>query len=311
MSAASSPKGDFGLREAAQLLGLTERQVRGYVQEGFLRPERGPRGAYKFGFQDLVLLRTTKRLLDADVSPRRIRRTLAALRAKIPEGHPLSGVQIHVDGDEVVARDATGTWSPETGQSSFGFDEVRDAVVVSSLDSLPSASVDFDDDDLPFDEISVIPLAAPLPAHDEAGPMGCADWLELAETYQSERRPRQARDALRRALEHDPFESEARRRLARLLEREGRIDAAESHYRLARRVHPHEPDFAFEHGRLLAQLGELREALAAFEAAIELDPGFDEAFLGAAGVHDRLGNHAMADQLMKEARARRSDPPEE
>ena len=58
----------FKTREVAELVGMSPPQVRAYARTGLLRPSRGPRRAYYFTFQDLVLLRTAKRLQDANLS---------------------------------------------------------------------------------------------------------------------------------------------------------------------------------------------------------------------------------------------------
>lgn len=306
-------KGAFGIREVAQILDVTEHWVRGHLRAGFLEPDRGADGRPVFRFQDLVLLRTAQRLLDGGVSPRRVRRALARLRHRLPEGQPLSGVQLTLEGDELVVTDPTGRWSPESGQAVFEFD-ASDEAPISALESAPrSELLELDDDFLPDFEVTVVPMGPPPESIDDdaAAHMSCADWMDLAEAYEAERRPLKARDALRRALEAEPLETEARVRLARLLEAEGRLESAERHLDLARRLRPHEPEIALEHGRLLAQLSELDRSLQAFEAAIELDADCIDAYLGAADIHERLGHPAAAVQILKEVRRRRRDPPEE
>ncbi|MGH7806347.1 MAG: MerR family transcriptional regulator, partial [Candidatus Binatia bacterium] len=52
----------YTARDVAKLLALSIGQVRSFVRAGFLVPERGPRGEFRFTFQDLVLLRTAKEL---------------------------------------------------------------------------------------------------------------------------------------------------------------------------------------------------------------------------------------------------------
>jgi DNA-binding transcriptional MerR regulator len=84
----------YTTRDVARLLGLSEAQVRSQARVGYLAPDRGPRNAYRFSFQDLVLLRTAKALSEARVSPRRIRRALRALARELPAGRSLSGVRI-------------------------------------------------------------------------------------------------------------------------------------------------------------------------------------------------------------------------
>lgn len=316
---------DFGVVEAANILGMSERQVRRCVQDGLVDSlKSGPSGRrppseLRFGFQDLVLLRTAKGLLDARVPRRRIRRALAALRGRLPEGQPLSGVQIVLEGGELVVRDASGSWVPESGQVLFEFGG-RSGSEVSPLEAQLFAGLapDVDQDD-PVGSagftgaLSLRPLReggpdGVLDREDEATEMDASDWMDLADAYDEDHRPAQARDAMRRALECDPFELEARLRLGRMLEQEGRLRSAEAQYRVARRLFPEDPDSALDHGRLLAQLGAFEESLQAFEWAKELDPGLDEAYLGAADMHERLGRSQEALRLLSEVRSRRTPP---
>ena len=107
--------------EVARLLELSPAKVRGLVRAGFLAPARGARGEMRFSFQDLVLMRTARALLAAEVPARRVRAALKQLRAKLPEGRPLSGLSIEALGGTVVVRDGHVVWQPESGQALFDF----------------------------------------------------------------------------------------------------------------------------------------------------------------------------------------------
>src|SRR5437867_9554591 len=98
------PRSDqrFSLREAAHILEVPEARLRALARAGFLAPQRGPIGPLSFGFQDLILLRTTKGLVESGVSMRRIRRAWASLREQLALGVPLTSITIQSDGDEVV-----------------------------------------------------------------------------------------------------------------------------------------------------------------------------------------------------------------
>src|SRR5262245_56955414 len=116
------PISGYATRDVAALLGLSVAQVRSYIRDGFLSPAQGPRGEYRFSFQDLILLRTAKGLLAAKVPRRRIRMALERLQQQLPEGRPLTGVRITAQGHRVVVRDGHELWDPASGQIFLDFD---------------------------------------------------------------------------------------------------------------------------------------------------------------------------------------------
>src|SRR5438093_874864 len=111
----------YSVREVAALLGLTPGQVRSYASKGCLHPERGPRGELRFGFHDLVILRTAGELTAAHIPQRKVRRVLQRLREQLPEERALTGVRIAADGERVIVRDGATVWNPESGQVLFDF----------------------------------------------------------------------------------------------------------------------------------------------------------------------------------------------
>src|SRR5918911_4955116 len=104
----------YSVREVASMLGLSATQIRAYASKGFLQPERGPRGELRFGFHDLVILRTAGELAAAKVPQRKVRRILERLREQLPKGQSLTGVRIAADGDRVVVSDGGAAWNPES-----------------------------------------------------------------------------------------------------------------------------------------------------------------------------------------------------
>ena len=92
----------YGVRAVSKILGLTATQVRSYVRAGFVAPDRGARGEYRFSFQDLLVLRTAQGLVAARIPSGRVRRALKRLREQLPEGRSLSGVHIAAEGDRIV-----------------------------------------------------------------------------------------------------------------------------------------------------------------------------------------------------------------
>ncbi|HET9947569.1 MAG TPA: helix-turn-helix domain-containing protein, partial [Longimicrobiales bacterium] len=110
-----SSKG-YTTREVAEVLGLSASTILSWARSGLLTPERSARGAYVFSFQDLVLLRSARELLEAEMSARRVRRALAALREQLPAGRPLSAVRISALGDRILVRDGERVWEPDSCQ---------------------------------------------------------------------------------------------------------------------------------------------------------------------------------------------------
>jgi tetratricopeptide (TPR) repeat protein len=76
----------YGVRDIERLLGVPRSTIRALVEAGFVRPERGPRNAWHFSFQDLVVLRTAQALAQAKVPPRRITRAMRELRRHAQSG---------------------------------------------------------------------------------------------------------------------------------------------------------------------------------------------------------------------------------
>ena len=76
------------------MLGLTPAQIRSYANKGFLTPERGERGELRFGFRDLIILRTAGELSAAHIPQRKVQRVLELLREQLPAGRTLTGVRI-------------------------------------------------------------------------------------------------------------------------------------------------------------------------------------------------------------------------
>ena len=112
----------YGVREVQKLLRLPRSTIRMLVDAGFVSPARGPRNAWRFSFQDLIVLRTARALADAKVPARRIARSMKALRRQLPQSMPLSGLSIAAEADRVVVREGPRRWQADTGQYLLGFE---------------------------------------------------------------------------------------------------------------------------------------------------------------------------------------------
>lgn len=104
------------------MLRLTRSTIRTLVRAGFVAPTRGPRNAWRFSFQDLIVLRAAQALVAANVPARRISRSMKDLRQRLPASMPLSGLSIAAEADRVVVREGANRWRPDSGQYLLAFE---------------------------------------------------------------------------------------------------------------------------------------------------------------------------------------------
>ncbi|MDR7544297.1 MAG: tetratricopeptide repeat protein [Armatimonadota bacterium] len=265
----------FTTQEAANILGVSAARIRACVRAGLLRPRRGRGRRLQFGFEDLLLLRTTKNLLDARIPPGRIRRILASLRRQLPGDEHLQHVTIYADGRRIVAWDGHARWQPDSGQFLFNFDAADLA------EQLPG------------------PHKPPTPAV----PIRTArEWFDLGvelEAYS----PEEAGRAYEQALELDPHLPDAHINLGRLYHAQGRYSEAETHYRAAATDAPRDPIPPFNLGVLYDDLGRRADALRAYKRALELDPDFADAHYNLGLLYEAMGRRTETITHLQRARA--------
>ena len=276
---------DFSTHEVAKILGLPDSKIRSCARAALLAPTRGPGGRLRWSFQDLLLLKTTRGLLEARVPPRRIRRMLASLRRQLPGDQALSSVSIYADGRRAIAWDGTARWQPDSGQFLFTFDAHAVAVPAGSSAALPAAAA---------------PAAPPTRSAAEWFDLGCE--LDPAS-------PDEACHAYEQALALDPGLADAHVNLGRLLHAGGDAARAERHYRAA--IH-HAPSDAIAHfnlAGLLEETGRATDAVAAYHQALAAEPDFADAHYNLGLLLDALGRRPAAMTHLRTARrlyARRS-----
>jgi tetratricopeptide (TPR) repeat protein len=283
-SAAPGAPPTYTLREVLALLGLSRWMVRGLVAEGFVRPERGPRGEYRFSFQDLVLLRTAVALRGARIAPRRILRTLARLREQLPSALPLTGLRIAAVGNEVVVRDGSAPWAPESGQLVLDF-ELPAAAPVRTL-AAPSP--------VPCSGAAAPRAPTPAPASAPAQTRAPGtDWFLHAVQLEA-RDPKAAMAAYRRAIAEHPGRSDAVLNLGVMLGAAGRHRDAVALYRAAIERLPGEALLHFNLGVALEDAGDADAALATYARCLVLDAAMADAHFNAARLFDRSGRKKEA-----------------
>lgn len=250
----------YGVREVEKLLQLPRSTIRALVAAGFVSPARGPRNAWRFSFQDLIAMRTAQALAAANVPARRIMSSLRALRDRLPQSMPLSGLSIAAEADRVIIREGASRWQPESGQYLLGFE------------GDPAAG-----------SLSVFQAKLkPMP-----------DWFAQGEALE-ESDSVGAIDAYRRAVAADPAHVEARINLGRLLHNTGRLAQAETVYRAAIATCGDDAVLLFNFGVLLDDMKRKEEAVKAYEDALRADPVFADCCYNLALLCAELGRRRDA-----------------
>ncbi|MEO8280185.1 MAG: tetratricopeptide repeat protein [Ideonella sp.] len=237
----------YSLRQLEQMIGLTARVISTLIAAGFVTPQRGARNAYRFSFQDVVLLRTAHKLRQAKIPKRRLLRSLKELKAKLPDEMPLSGLRIKVIGNQVAVRDSAAQWEDTSGQLVMDFEWSTSAggtihqghfvgapsAAISSITSVPESSVG-------------APSAA-ISSHAKAA-------------IATEGAPKEVRDA--KAIAAVLYD------LALQQESGGRLGEAEATYRRLLEVAPSQTDAAINLAALLCEAGRCADALAVCDQAV-------------------------------------------
>ena len=251
----------FTLRRVQAMLGLSRSIVAGLIAEGFVAPSRGRRNEWRFTFQDLMLLRTAHALQASKIPPRRILRSLARLKATLPQELPLTGLRITAIGADVAVRARDGQWQADSGQLLMDFD-------VAPI----GASVAFLERD----------VAAP------SGPDAAA-WFERGLALEATDVVA-AEAAYRQALALAPDLAEAYLNLGAMWSEAGRFaELAE----LSEQGVAHRPDSAlihFNRGVALDHLERVAEAIVSYEHSLALDPALADAHYNLGRLREQLGD---------------------
>ena len=255
----------YGVREVEKLLRLPRSTIRALIEAGFVSPARGPRNAWLFSFQDLIVLRTAQSLATAKVAPKRINRSMRQLRRLLPESMPLSGLSISAVGDRVVVREGGSRWQADSGQYLLAFEGDPARGALSVIERKP-------------------------------------DWCERARALE-ESDPEAAMQAYREAVAGDPKNLDAHVNLGWLLHEAGRLAQAEQAYRAGLGACGEQPLLLYNLGVLLADMDRKAEAAAAYEAALRLRPEFADCHYNLALVCEALGR--PRDAIRHMARYRR------
>lgn len=260
-------------KEVAELIGFNTDQVRHYVRRKLVQPARGERGEYRFSFQDVVLLKTAKGLMEASVSTRKAYRALVKLKKELEQVKSLSSVRIYADGTNVVVRDDTHVWEVETGQ----------------------ATLDFDMQDLTGNVAEI--------TEKHVSDAAIADNLDTDEWYNlgldlEEVEPEKAPDAYKQAIRLDPKNADAHVNLGRLYQLNGDLKHAKRHYELALTARPGHQLALYNLGTVFDELDESVKAADFYQRA----PGIPDAHYNLARIRELQGDEISALRHMRQYR---------
>ena len=247
----------FTTREIAKLAKLTPVRVRNCVRAGFLRPTRGRRGRFEYSLHDVLVLRATRTLLDANLPPRRIAELVREIRARLPEGRDISSVNLRLEGERVVIAYEGRRWL-DNGQLLLGFQR--------------------------RDQNSRIENLTPV-EDDRAAYRAFTRGLELEKTSLPE-----AKVAYEEAIELDRTAIPAYVNLGRLEHESGAFDRAESLYQNALKLDGDERTALFNLAVLSEDQGDSAKALRRYSQLLVADPENVDGHHCLARLHARLGN---------------------
>lgn len=234
------------------------------VKARYVSPARGPRGALRFSFQDVLLLRTARALLEARIPARRVGSALRAIRPRLPVNPPETGLSITAAGDRIVVHEGGAKHDALTGQLLLALDVRTEGGTIRLVDR-------------------AAPDPAPPAADDCERQFEAA--LELEETDVEG-----AVQAYRACVARHAHNG-ALANLGRLLHLQGHISEAVELYRSA--ADP-DVDVLYNLAVALDDLGRAREAIATYEQVLAVDPGFADAHHNLARLHQEAGEPKLA-----------------
>lgn len=251
----------YTLQGIQEMLGISRSVVIGLIEAGFVSPVRGPRNTYRFGFRDVVLLRTAQALRSARIPARRIHRSLERLRTLLPSSVPLTGLRITAIGDDIAVREGGQDVALESGQLLMDFDIARGPGHVLSF-------------------------------HQGAAPASI-DWTARGQTIEATDRDG-AIAAYRNAIADDVPDVRAHLALGALLHESRALDEALAVYDQGLSRAPADAALHYNRAIVLEDLARVDEALAAYERCLSIAADFADAHWNVARLYEARGGAQQA-----------------
>jgi len=277
--AALEPKQHYSRKEVCRLLGVNSRQLRRWRQQR-LAPD-----SQTYSFHDLVALRTLLQLRRSKVSPARIRKAIAALKAHLGEtADPLTELRIYCEAGQVRVQTGAQRMEAISGQLLLDFDR-QEFDKLLALTDLRSKSpdgghsrrreaehwfqkgVELEAAGAAFEQVRQCYEKA-IELHSNFA----AAMVNLGTLFFHVRKLEQAGDYYRRALEADPAYALAHFNLGNLYDEQRDFARAVHHYLEALRLDAQYADAHYNLALLYQTCGETMKAIQHWSSYLRLDP---------------------------------------
>ena len=275
---AAPPKQSYSRKEVRRVLGVSERQLRGWEQQQLIP------ALQEFAFADLIALRSLQKLRDSKVPNARIRDAVRALREKLSDvENPLKELKLFCEGRKIAVLVDGQKMEPVSGQLLLDFDGAE----LKTLFAFPPKAADARAEKLSkikeaekwfqrgldLEETGGTPDEI-IDAYQRAlalDPSSAGASVNLGTVFYHLRRFTDAEHSYGRALEIDPTYALAHFNLGNLYDERGDRAKASEHYLAALKLNPNYADAHYNLALLCQTQGELMKAVRHWKAYLKLD----------------------------------------
>ena len=261
--------GTYTLDDVARITGVSRARLRYWERTALLEPAvardsgNSRREGSEFEFRDLVTVRSVLSLLDRGVSLRRIRRSVDAIRKRIPDvDRPLGSLRPWLDGSPRVVVRHDGVLVEPDGQLVLEFAPTR----------------------------ANSPVALCAPASNASRRESAEEWFEQGCKLDSNRETyAEAIEAYMRALECDPDCADAHCNLGSVYFNQDRLASSRACFERSLAIDPQHVEANLNLATLLEDEGRYQMALRHYKVALDADPMYADAHVSLALVYERIG----------------------
>lgn len=266
----------------ADLLGVSVRVVRRWHRMGLIQPAKEVMRLPYFDYQEVATARQLAQWLAEGATVQGIQQQLASLAHLVPsDGRPIQQLSIIAEGKLLLLRRGDGLVE-STGQMRIDFGTLdADAVAAE-----PCSTISFE----------TLTAAGRSVEASQEGPASLHDMLEQANLAEDEDRLDAAIDWYRAALASQGASADVCFQLAELLYRMNDLSGARERYYMALELNPDLVEARANLGCVLAELGQLELAVAAFEGTLSQYEDYADVHYHMARTLDELKQHERAAQ---------------